>query len=111
MSRHQYDLVQCMKQTGPNVGLVCSQCDGKCPVCDSLVKPTTKVRLCSECSFGHLAKKCILCGNGYDEGVAAYYCLECVRSEKDREGCPRIINVGSSRSDMIFNKRRNEKKA
>lgn len=24
----------------------------------------------------------------------AYYCTECTRLEKDRDGCPRIINVG-----------------
>lgn len=75
-------------------------------MCDSYVKSTTRVRICGECSFGHLTKKCILCGNGFEEGVPAYYCLECVRLEKDREGCPRIINVGSSRTDMIFNKKK-----
>ena len=26
----------------------------------------------------------------------AYYCTECTRLEKDRDGCPRIINVSSS---------------
>ncbi|KAL7664388.1 Pre-mRNA-splicing factor RDS3 [[Candida] zeylanoides] len=105
MSRHQYDLVQCMKQPGPALGLVCPQCDGRCPVCDSFVKPTAAVRVCGECSVGHLAQKCILCGHTVDEGVPSYYCLECVRLEKDREGCPRIINVGSTRSDMMARKK------
>lgn len=80
-------------------------------MCDSLVKPVTKVRICEDCSYGHLGNKCILCGNNLgaaeddgDRGYPAYYCLECVRTEKDREGCPRIINVGSSKSDMIFKK-------
>ena len=36
MSRHQYDLIQCMKQPGKSIGLLCSNCDGKCPICDSL---------------------------------------------------------------------------
>lgn len=104
MSRHQYDLVQCMKQPGTHVGNVCVSCDGKCPICDLFVKPTTKVRICDECSFGHLSNKCILCGSGLgtdgELGVPAYYCLECVRCEKDREGCPRIVNVGLSRAAL-----------
>ena len=28
MSRHQYDLIQCMKQPGKSIGLLCSNCDG-----------------------------------------------------------------------------------
>jgi hypothetical protein len=27
----------------------------------------------------------------------AYYCKECVKLEKDRDGCPKIINLGSAR--------------
>lgn len=109
MSRHQYDLVQCMKQPGRAVGLVCQQCEDRCPICDSYVKATTKVRICESCNFGHLGNKCILCtnflGNNNENGVPAYYCLECVRMEKDREGCPRILNVGSLKSDLIFKKK------
>lgn len=26
----------------------------------------------------------------------AYYCTECTRLEKDRDGCPRIVNVSHS---------------
>lgn len=97
-----------MKQPGTRVGKVCQQCDGRCPICDSYVKPTAKVRICDGCSFGHLGDKCILCGNGLGReegsGSAAYYCLECVRQEKHREGCPRIVNIGSSKADMMFKK-------
>lgn len=114
MSRHQYDLIQCMKQPGKSIGLVCQQCDGKCPICDSFVKPTTKVRICHECSFGHLYNKCILCsnylGDNNELGVAAYYCAECVRTEKHREGCPRIVNIGSLKSDMVFKKKKEQQK-
>ncbi|ABN67202.2 predicted protein [Scheffersomyces stipitis CBS 6054] len=112
MSRHQYDLIQCMKQPGKSIGLVCSACEGRCPLCDSYVKPTTKVRICHECSMGHLNNKCILCANylGDDKelGTPAYYCLECVRLEKDREGCPRIVNVGSLKSDMMIRKKKEQ---
>lgn len=110
MSRHQYDLIQCMKQPGKSIGLLCSNCDGKCPICDSFVKPTEQVRICQDCSQGHLSNKCILCANNLGEnnenGVLAYYCLECVRLEKHREGCPRIINVGGTKTDMIYMKRK-----
>lgn len=111
MSRHQYDLVQCMRQTGSKLGMVCSQCDGRCPICDSFVKPTEPVRICHECSLGHMTNKCILCGYKLgDDATISYYCLECVRLEKHREGCPRIINVGSSKTDMMFNKKKQSNK-
>lgn len=93
-----------MKQPGISIGKVCLNCDGRCPICDSYVKPVEKVRLCQECSVGKLINRCILCGNSFDQGYDAYYCLECVRLEKHREGCPRILNMGSSKTDMIFNK-------
>lgn len=110
MSRHQYDLLQCMKRPGTHFGYLCQLCDGKCPICDSFVKPHEKVRVCDGCSYGHLGKRCILCGQHLGENLetasTAYYCSECVLQEKHREGCPRIINVGSSRADMMVNKKR-----
>lgn len=110
MSRHQYDLIQCMKRPGTHIGMLCLLCDGRCPICDSFVKPSARVRICDECGLGHMGNKCIVCGNGLgvnsQYGSVAYYCLECVQMEKDREGCPRITNVGSSKSDMIAKRRR-----
>jgi PHD finger-like domain-containing protein 5A len=110
MSRHQYDLIQCMKRPGTHIGMLCLLCDGRCPICDSFVKPAARVRICDECGLGHMGNKCIVCGNGLgvnsQYGSVAYYCLECVQMEKDREGCPRITNVGSSKSDMIAKRRR-----
>lgn len=98
MSRHHPDLVMCHKQPGIAVGRVCDKCDGKCPVCDSYVRPTTLVRICDECSFGNYMNKCVVCGG---EGISdAFYCFECTRLEKDRDGCPKIINLGSSRTDV-----------
>lgn len=110
MSRHQYDLIQCMKRPGTHFGFLCLLCDGKCPICDSLVKPTAKVRVCDGCAAGNAAARCILCsthlGDKPETAAAAYYCHECVLEEKHREGCPRIVNVGSSKADMIMNKRK-----
>lgn len=88
----------CRKQAGIAIGRLCDKCDGKCPVCDSYVRPTTLVRICDECSFGNYQNKCVVCGG---EGISdAFYCHECTRLEKDRDGCPKIINLGSSRTDV-----------
>jgi PHD finger-like domain-containing protein 5A len=90
----------CRKQPGIAIGRLCDKCDGKCPVCDSYVRPTTLVRICDECSFGNYQNKCVVCGG---EGISdAFYCYECTRLEKDRDGCPKIINLGSSRTDVRF---------
>lgn len=89
----------CRKQSGIAIGRLCDKCDGKCPVCDSYVRPTTLVRICDECSFGNYQNKCVVCGG---EGISdAFYCFECTRLEKDRDGCPKIINLGSSRTDLF----------
>jgi PHD finger-like domain-containing protein 5A len=97
------DLVMCRKQAGIAIGRLCDKCDGKCPVCDSYVRPTTLVRICDECSFGNYQNKCVVCGG---EGISdAFYCFECTRLEKDRDGCPKIINLGSSRTDLFYQKK------
>ncbi|KAG4305812.1 hypothetical protein PORY_000722 [Pneumocystis oryctolagi] len=89
MSKHHPDLVMCRKQPGISIGRLCDKCDGKCPVCDSYVRPTTLVRTCDECSFGNYQSKCIICGgDGISDG---YYCFECTRLEKDRDGCPKEV--------------------
>ncbi len=103
MSRHHPDLIMCRKAPGISIGRLCDKCDGKCPVCDSYVRPTTLVRVCDECSFGNYQNKCIVCGG---EGISdAFYCFECTRLEKDRDGCPKIINLGSSRTDLFYQKK------
>ena len=45
------------------------------------------------------------------EGISdAYYCAECTRLEKDRDGCPKIVNLGASRTDLFYERRRLGKK-
>ena len=66
------DLVMCRKQAGIAIGRLCDKCDGKCPVCDSYVRPTTLVRICDECSFGNYQNKCVVCGGE----VCLYHNLE-----------------------------------
>jgi len=74
----------CRKQPGTAIGRLCSSCDGKCVICDSLVKPDVLVRICDACDYGDLHGRCIICGG---HGVSdAYYCRECVLLEKDRDG-------------------------
>ncbi|OBA18567.1 uncharacterized protein OGAPODRAFT_44644 [Ogataea polymorpha] len=104
MSRHQLDLVLCLKQPGTAVGRLCEKCDGKCPACDSLVNAARPARICDDCAFGSGREKCIICGL---PGISdAYYCRECVMLERDRDGCPKVVNIGSSRSDMFFERKR-----
>lgn len=105
MSKYQSDLFSCQKLTGNAIGKLCDRCDGRCVTCDSYVKPTVLVRICDECNFGVNNNKCIICGNyGIND---AYYCKSCVMLEKDREGCPKIINLGMARKDFIFDRKAN----
>jgi PHD finger-like domain-containing protein 5A len=93
-----------MKQPGIHIGRVCEKCDGKCPVCDSYVRPTAVVRICDECAFGNFAGRCIICGG---HGIAdAFYCYECTRLEKDRDGCPKITGLNTSRADLWYEKKK-----
>lgn len=41
-----------------------------------------------------------------DQGISdAYYCTECTRLEKDRDGCPKIVNLGASRTDLFYERK------
>ncbi|CAG61535.1 uncharacterized protein GVI51_K07931 [Nakaseomyces glabratus] len=101
MSRHQSDLMMCMNPAGINTGILCEKCDGRCPSCDSYVRPRSRVTVCDQCSFGKQATQCILCGSTNGK-VPAYYCWECCKLGKNRKGCPRIINIGSNKMDRYF---------
>ena len=94
----------CRKQSGQSIGRLCVRCDGRCVICDSFVHAAVAVRICDECHYGRLSGRCIQCG-----AVAvsdAYYCRQCVLTGKDRDGCPRVINLGSSKTDLAFDKKR-----
>jgi len=104
MSRHHPDLVLCRKQPGTAIGRLCEKCNGKCPICDSFVNPSVLVRICDECDYGQQEGKCVICGAA---GVAdAFYCRECVQCEKDRDGCPKVINLGSSKTDLFYERKK-----
>ena len=90
-ARHHSDLVFCRKLPGITVGKLCEKCDGRCPICDSNVRPTTQVRICDECNYGTNQDKCIVCsGMGTCD---AYYCKECTILEKDVTILVRLFNV------------------
>jgi PHF5-like protein len=52
MSKHHPDLIMCHKQPGTTIGRLCEKCEGKCVMCDSLVRQTTAARICDECNYG-----------------------------------------------------------
>ena len=48
--------------------------------------------------------RCLVCGG---QGVTdAYYCRECTQMEKDREGCPKIVNLGSTKTDLFYERKK-----
>ncbi len=104
MARHHPDLIMCRKQPGIAVGKLCEKCDGRCVICDSYVRPCTIVRICDECNYGSNLGRCIICGGTGSSD--AYYCKECTQCEKDRDGCPKIINIGQQRLDRIYESKR-----
>ena len=104
MAKHQTDLIMCMKQPGVAIGRLCEKCDGKCVICDSYVRPCTLVRICDECNYGSYEGRCVICGG---VGISdAYYCKECTLLEKDRDGCPKIVNLGSAKTDRFYERKK-----
>jgi PHD finger-like domain-containing protein 5A len=122
------------KQPGIAIGRLCEKCDGKCVICDSYVRPANLVRICDECNYGSYQGRCIICGGkGISD---AYYCKvwthearelaatrhaagssvrvltlvaavqECQITEKDRDGCPKIVNLGSARTDLFYERKK-----
>lgn len=75
-------------------------------MCDSYVRPEEPVRICDECNYGSYEGRCCVCGLPGE--TDAYYCYECVQQEKDRDGCPYIINVGQARMDWHYDKRKHD---
>jgi len=104
MAKHHPDLIFCRKQPGVAIGRLCEKCDGKCVICDSYVRPCTLVRICDECNYGSYQGRCVICGGA---GVSdAYYCKECTITEKDRDGCPKIVNLGSAKTDLFYERKK-----
>jgi len=78
--------------------------DGKCVICDSYVRPAVLTHICDECNYGSYEGRCVICGG---PGISdAYYCRECCQQEKDRDGCPKIVNLGSSKTDLFYERKK-----
>ncbi|KAJ3110709.1 PHD finger-like domain-containing protein 5A [Physocladia obscura] len=104
MARHHPDLIFCRKQPGIAIGRLCEKHDGLCVICDSYVRPAEMVRICDECNYGSFQGRCVICGNA---GISdAFYCKECVILEKDRDGCPKIVNLGSAKTDLFYERKK-----
>lgn len=104
MARHHTDLILCRKQCGTAIGRLCEKHDGLCPICDSYVNPEVKVRICDQCNYGSEEGRCVMCGGA---GVSdAFYCRECVIQEKDRDGCPKVINIGGAKTDLFYERKK-----
>uniref|UniRef100_U3KBT6 PHD finger protein 5A n=1 Tax=Ficedula albicollis TaxID=59894 RepID=U3KBT6_FICAL len=106
-TRYRESVVGCHEGlfwAGEAIGRLCEKCDGKCVICDSYVRPCTLVRICDECNYGSYQGRCVICGG---PGVSdAYYCKECTIQEKDRDGCPKIVNLGSSKTDLFYERKK-----
>ena len=106
MSKHNPDLVMCGKQTGNAIGKVGNHHDGQCVAwhCDSFVNPCEPAYICDECNYGSFAGRCLVTG---EIGVAdAYYCSECVALGRNRDGCPKVINLSQSRKDLFYERKK-----
>merc|ERR1712037_18141 len=86
MAKHHPDLIFCRKQAGVAIGRLCDKCDGRCVIC------------------GSFQGRCVICGG---PGISdAYYCRECTKLEKDRDGCPKIVNLGSAKTDLFYERKK-----
>ena len=103
-SKHLHDLELCGKPAGATVGRVCEGCEGRCVLCDSFVRQMTPARVCDECDFGTLRGRCLVCGK--DGAADAFYCQECTLLGHCHDGCPRVVNVGASRIDQVYQAKR-----
>uniref|UniRef100_A0AC34FW12 PHD finger-like domain-containing protein 5A n=1 Tax=Panagrolaimus sp. ES5 TaxID=591445 RepID=A0AC34FW12_9BILA len=87
MAKHHADLIFCRKQPGVAIGRLCE-----------------KLRICDECNYGSFQGRCVICGG---VGVSdAYYCKECTLLERDRDGCPKIVNLGSAKTDLFYERKK-----
>ncbi|KAK8629506.1 hypothetical protein V6N13_078345 [Hibiscus sabdariffa] len=93
------------------IGMVDPALRGLCPP-KSLPPFADIVSLCVQADPAHRAPisevvhalvRCVICGG---VGISdAYYCKECTQQEKDRDGCPKIVNLGSAKTDLFYERK------
>ncbi|TKC34344.1 hypothetical protein EI555_002903, partial [Monodon monoceros] len=91
-------------QAGVAIGRLCERWDGKCVICDSYVCPCTLVHMCDECNYGSYQGRCVI--RGGPRVSDAYFCKKCTIQEKDRDGCPKIVSFGSSKTDLLYERKK-----
>uniref|UniRef100_A0A673JBX6 PHD finger protein 5A n=1 Tax=Sinocyclocheilus rhinocerous TaxID=307959 RepID=A0A673JBX6_9TELE len=94
MAKHHPDLIFCRKQAG--VG------DGRCVICDSYVRPCTLVRICDECNYGSYQGRCVICGGPGVSDARGTVCFIVTQ----RDGCPKIVKLGSSKTDLFYERKK-----
>jgi len=87
------------------IGVACSSC--LTLACrDRILHPPSLCLPCvcsSPLFISDLQGRCVICGG---LGISdAYYCKECTQLEKDRDGCPKIINLGSAKTDLFYERK------
>eukprot|EP00958_Prasinococcus_capsulatus_P013055 scaffold1318_cov388-Prasinococcus_capsulatus_cf.AAC.76 len=88
-----------MKLPGIAIGRLCEKCTPWTRLEHLVVK-----RLLLESRLWTLWGRCVICGG---HAVSdAYYCKECTQQEKDRDGCPKIINLGSAKTDLFYERKK-----
>lgn len=98
VAKHLPDLISCQEQAAVAIWRLCEKCHVKCVICDSYVCPWTPMCVCDECNYDSCQGHCVICGG---PGASdTYYCKECTIHEKDRDGCPQTVNLGSSETDL-----------
>ncbi|KAJ3825516.1 PHF5-like protein-domain-containing protein [Lentinula raphanica] len=102
MSKHHPDLIMCWRQPGIAIGRLCKKCDGKCPGCDSYVRPETLVRICDECNFGSYGGRCIICGSpgisdAYIQSRSHSPCMQSIGA-----ACMRSIGAAQNALDTML---------
>ena len=89
---------------------LCDECnygsfEGRCTICGCGTPRHTRKRAVQQWLIRLRSRVAIGTGVRGDSGKGvsdAYYCKECVMLEKDRDGCPKIINIGQARSDLFY---------
>ncbi|XP_022280080.1 PHD finger-like domain-containing protein 5A isoform X1 [Canis lupus familiaris] len=114
MAKHHPDLIFCRKQAGVGEAASCPGClSGDCIRSWgvrgshlilrvlSLKRQVSRLTPSEDCVKNG---RCVICGG---PGVSdAYYCKECTIQEKDRDGCPKIVNLGSSKTDLFYERKK-----
>jgi PHD finger-like domain-containing protein 5A len=88
------DQEMCRRLSGTTFGRVCNTHERRCVICDGMCEGTAEpVLICDICSIPTAGgeMRCVVCAKMPAVEVATY-CGTCVLLEKDRDGCPRVLN-------------------